>query len=128
MHGTDLQLLDIKRTWTLKSGRFFTEREQKDAAQVIVLGQVVAEKLFGTGVDPVGQTITLWKQPFTIVDVAVVVGGEHRRALEGAEPVGPPTRGVGQPPPHGPHPPKEEQQPRRPSGDRDRIAERRLAL
>ena len=69
MHGTDLQLLDIKRTWTLKSGRFFTEREQENAEQAIVLGQVVAEKLFGTGVDPVGRTITLWKQPFTIVGV-----------------------------------------------------------
>jgi putative ABC transport system permease protein len=69
MHGTDLQLLDIKRTWTLKSGRFFTTGEQKDAEQVLVLGQVVAEKLFGTGADPVGQTVTLWKQPFTVVGV-----------------------------------------------------------
>ena len=69
MHGTDLQLLDIKRTWTLKSGRFFTEREQRNAEQVIVLGQVVAEKLFEAGVDPVGQTITLWKQPFTVTGV-----------------------------------------------------------
>ena len=69
MHGTDLQLLDIKRTWTLESGRFFTEREQEDAEQVMVLGQVVAEKLFGAGVDPVGQTITLWKQPFRVVGV-----------------------------------------------------------
>ena len=33
----------------------------------MVLGQVVAEKLFGAGVDPVGQTVTLWKQPFRVV-------------------------------------------------------------
>ena len=69
MHGTDLQLLDIKRTWTLKSGRFFTAGEQEDAEQVMVLGQVVAEKLFGTGADPVGQSVTLWKQPFRVVGV-----------------------------------------------------------
>jgi putative ABC transport system permease protein len=69
MHGTDLQLLDIKRTWTLKSGRFFTEREQRDAEQVVVLGQVVAEKLFAAGTAPVGQMITMWKQPFTVVGV-----------------------------------------------------------
>jgi putative ABC transport system permease protein len=69
MHGTDLQLLDIKRTWTLTSGRFFSEREQRDAEQVMVLGQVVAEKLFGPGTPPVGQTVTLWKQPFRIVGV-----------------------------------------------------------
>ncbi len=69
MHGTDLQLLDIKRAWTLTSGRFFTEREQRHAEQVMVLGQVVAEKLFGVGADPVDQSLTLWKQPFRIVGV-----------------------------------------------------------
>ena len=69
MHGTDIQLLDIKRTWTLKGGRFFTEREQRDAEQVMVLGQVVAEKLFGAGATPVGETVTLWKQPFRVVGV-----------------------------------------------------------
>jgi putative ABC transport system permease protein len=69
MHGTDLQLLDIKRTWTLRSGRFFTEREQDQQAQVMVLGSVVAEKLFGPDVDPVGQDITLWNQPFRVVGV-----------------------------------------------------------
>jgi putative ABC transport system permease protein len=69
MHGTDLQLLDIKRTWTLRHGRFFTEEEQDDAEQVMVLGQVVAEKLFGAGIDPVGQSVTLWKQPFRVVGV-----------------------------------------------------------
>jgi putative ABC transport system permease protein len=69
MHGTDLHLLDIKRTWTLRHGRFFTEREQERKAQVMVLGSVVAEKLFGVDVNPVGQAITLWNQPFEIVGV-----------------------------------------------------------
>jgi putative ABC transport system permease protein len=69
MHGTDLQLLDIKRTWTVRYGRFFTSSEQEDAEQVMVLGQVVAERLFGAGIDPVGQSITLWKQPFRVVGV-----------------------------------------------------------
>ncbi len=68
MHGTDLQLLDIKRTWTLKYGGFFSDDEQDDAEQVLVLGQVAAEKLFGDA-NPVGQTITLWKQPFRVVGV-----------------------------------------------------------
>jgi putative ABC transport system permease protein len=69
MHGADLQLLDIKRTWTLTAGRFFTAREQENAEQVMVLGQVVAEKLFGAGPQPVGRTVTLWKQPFRVVGV-----------------------------------------------------------
>src|SRR5690606_15665806 len=68
MHGTDLHLLDIKRAWTLRSGRFFTTAEQDRAEQVMVLGQVVAEKLFGQA-DPVGKTVTLWKQPFRVVGV-----------------------------------------------------------
>ncbi len=69
MHGTDLHLLDIKRTWTLRSGRFFTEKEQEQKADVMVLGSVVAEKVFGVGVDPVGQDIMLWNQNFRIVGV-----------------------------------------------------------
>ncbi|MGE0360793.1 MAG: ABC transporter permease [Vicinamibacterales bacterium] len=69
MHGTDLHLLDIKRTWTLRHGRFFTEDEQDDKAMVLVLGSVVAEKLFGVGVDPVGKSLTLWNQAFRVVGV-----------------------------------------------------------
>src|SRR5262245_3082295 len=69
MHGTDLQLLDIKRTWTLSGGRFFTPAEQKNAEEVMVLGQVVAEKLFGSNDAALGQTITLWKQPFKVIGV-----------------------------------------------------------
>jgi len=69
MHGTDLQLLDIKRTWTLSGGRFFTLAEQKNADEVMVLGQVVAEKLFGSNDAALGQTVTLWKQPFTVIGI-----------------------------------------------------------
>jgi putative ABC transport system permease protein len=69
MHGTDLQLLDIKRTWTLSGGRFFTLAEQKNAEQVMVLGQVVAEKLFGSNDVALGRTVTLWKQPFKVIGV-----------------------------------------------------------
>jgi len=69
MHGTDLQLLDIKRTWSLTSGRFFTRREQDRAEEVLVLGSVVAEKLFGKDVDAVGRQVTLWNQPFEVVGV-----------------------------------------------------------
>src|SRR6185503_3735924 len=46
MHGTDVMMPSIKRAWTFTSGRFFTEREQNKAEQVIVLGQVVVDRLF----------------------------------------------------------------------------------
>jgi putative ABC transport system permease protein len=69
MHGTDVMMPSIKRAWTFTGGRFFTEREQERAAQVVVLGQVVADKLFGAGVSPVGEEVTLWNQPFEVIGV-----------------------------------------------------------
>src|SRR6185503_3714326 len=69
MHGTDVTMPSIKRAWTFTGGRFFSAREQERAAQVIVLGQVVADRLFGAGLNPVGQTVTLWNQPFEVVGV-----------------------------------------------------------
>ena len=58
----------IRRAWTFTDGRFFSEREQSRAAQVVVLGGVAAEKLFG-GANPVGREILLWNQPFKVVGV-----------------------------------------------------------
>jgi putative ABC transport system permease protein len=69
MHGTDVMMPSIKRAWTFSAGRFFTEREQNRAEQVIVLGQVVADRLFAVGANPVGHTVTLWNQPFEVVGV-----------------------------------------------------------
>jgi putative ABC transport system permease protein len=69
MHGVDLELPDIRRTWIFTSGRFFSRREQNRASQVLVLGQVVAQRLFGEGVDPVGREVRLWNQPFTVIGV-----------------------------------------------------------
>lgn len=69
MHGTDVMMPSIKRAWTFAGGRFFTEREQERAEQVLVVGQVVADRLFGPGASPVGQTVTLWGQPFEVVGV-----------------------------------------------------------
>jgi putative ABC transport system permease protein len=69
MHGTDVEMPSIKRGWTLADGRFFTRREQENAAQVLVIGQIVADKLFGPGAKVVGQEVKLWSQPFEVVGV-----------------------------------------------------------
>src|SRR5688572_4333484 len=69
MHGTDVMMPSIKRAWTFSAGRFFTEREQDRAEQILVLGQVVVDRLFGAGVNPVGRTVTLWNQQFEVVGV-----------------------------------------------------------
>jgi putative ABC transport system permease protein len=69
MHGTDVEMPSIKRGWMLSEGRFFTRREQDRAEQVIVIGQIVAEKLFGAGTTAAGREVTLWNQPFEVVGV-----------------------------------------------------------
>lgn len=70
LHGTESDMARIRRSWTYQFGRFFNDREAAgDGQQVIVLGQVVYEKLFRPGTDPTGQTVTIWNQQFTIVGV-----------------------------------------------------------
>jgi putative ABC transport system permease protein len=68
LHGTDMSLPLIRRAWTFGSGRFFTAREQSRADQVVVLGAVAAQRVFGD-VNPVGREVSLWNQPFTITGV-----------------------------------------------------------
>jgi putative ABC transport system permease protein len=66
-HGTDLELPLIHRSWAFPHGRFFNQQELDSSAQVMVLGSVVSDRLFGPGEDPVGQTVTLWNQKFNVV-------------------------------------------------------------
>lgn len=69
MHGTEAGLPTIRRGWTFPYGRFLNEREVAGSEQVMVLGKVAAESLYGAGVNPVGQTILLWNQEFKVVGV-----------------------------------------------------------
>jgi putative ABC transport system permease protein len=68
VHGDDVSLPEIRRAWKFVHGGFFNEREEKRKEQVVVLGSVAAEKLFGKA-NPVGKTVTIWKQPFEVVGV-----------------------------------------------------------
>lgn len=68
LHGSDQQLPLIRRAWTFRSGRFFSAREQGRADQVIVLGAIVAQKLFAAD-DPVGREVIIWNQPFRVTGV-----------------------------------------------------------
>ncbi len=69
LHGTDVDLPRIRRAHSLSAGRFFSEREQRRAEEVVVLGSVVREKLFAPETDPVGEEVTLWNQSFRVVGV-----------------------------------------------------------
>ena len=69
LHGAEPDLRLIRRSWSWKYGRFFSEREFEASEQVLVLGSVAYEKLFGAGTSPVGQQVRIWNQPFKVVGV-----------------------------------------------------------
>jgi putative ABC transport system permease protein len=68
LHGDDVALPKIRRAWTLPQGRYFNQREQSKAEQVVVLGAIASRELFGNE-NPTGQTVTIWNQPFKVVGV-----------------------------------------------------------
>jgi putative ABC transport system permease protein len=64
--GADLAAM---RAWPLATGAFLSASDVSRVAKVAVLGGVVSDQLFGAGTDPVGQTIRINNQPFTVVGV-----------------------------------------------------------
>jgi putative ABC transport system permease protein len=65
--GTTPPMLDI-RNWTIGSGRSFNSSEVRSAAKVCLLGQTVADNLFGNE-DPVGKIVRVKKIPMVVVGV-----------------------------------------------------------
>ena len=56
----------VAREWELASGRNFSRADLDGATKVALIGQTVAQNLFGSG-DPIGQTIRIKRVPFTVV-------------------------------------------------------------
>jgi putative ABC transport system permease protein len=56
------------RQWPVQSGRYFGREELESAAKVVLLGQTVAENLFG-GSDPVGTVVRVSGVPVTVLGV-----------------------------------------------------------
>jgi len=69
LHGTESELPVIRRGWTFPYGKFLTAGQVRSSEQVMVLGRVVADRLFGEGINPVGATVLLWNQAFEVVGV-----------------------------------------------------------
>jgi len=65
IYGTTSAILAV-RDWSLVSGRSFNEQDIRNATKVAILGQTVADNLFG-GMDPLGRIIRIKKVPFLIV-------------------------------------------------------------
>ncbi len=74
--GTTPDFFDV-RAWALAHGARFTDADVEAGAKVAVLGQTVVEKLYGPGVDPVGQVVRINKTPFTVVGVMARKGQSH---------------------------------------------------
>jgi putative ABC transport system permease protein len=69
------------RARTLASGRFFTTKDDDDAATDIVLGPDTAQELFG-GIDPVGQSVTINSISFTVIGVLKSAGSDSSSNLD----------------------------------------------
>jgi len=65
--GATPELFDI-REWYTVSGRSIGQQDVDGAAKVCLLGQTVADNLFG-GDDPVGKIVRIKKIPFTVIGV-----------------------------------------------------------
>ncbi|HWR58145.1 MAG TPA: ABC transporter permease [Thermodesulfovibrionales bacterium] len=65
--GTTPNML-IGRDWRVVSGRPFSEQEVRSAAKVCLLGQTVANNLFGD-IDPVDKMIRIKRVPFRVVGI-----------------------------------------------------------
>lgn len=67
MVGVTYEFVDIQRM-EFSKGRFFNELESNSGRQVVVLGYDIAEQLFDN-VDPIGKTIRMYGQRFTVIGV-----------------------------------------------------------
>ncbi len=72
VYGTTPEYFAI-RDWQAGRGRLFTAAEVDAAAKVCVLGETVAENLFG-GSDPIGETIRVKQMPCEVVGVLMRKG------------------------------------------------------
>ena len=73
VQGTDVEF-PLIRFWPTEFGTFFAPSDVSASAKVAVLGSIVRDTLFGEGVDPVGQTIRIRRQPFKVIGVMSVKG------------------------------------------------------
>jgi putative ABC transport system permease protein len=80
VHGVDVTYADVY-AWDFKSGRMFTEQEVQAAANVVVIGQDLAESLFPKGTSPLGGTVTVRGTAYTVVGVTAGSGEDQGKEL-----------------------------------------------
>lgn len=71
--GTTASYLDI-RDWNLTDGYSFSDSDVRSATRVALIGDTVAQNIFGDDIDPVGKTIRLKQNPFVVLGVLAKKG------------------------------------------------------
>jgi putative ABC transport system permease protein len=71
--GTNPEFFAI-RSWPAGTGALFTDSDVDGGTKVAVLGRTVSDKLFGTGVDPVGLSVRIKNIPFQVIGVLAPKG------------------------------------------------------
>ena len=62
------------RTWQAQRGRLLSDEDERSVARSVVIGQTVAQNLFGERLDPIGQTIMVKAVPMEVVGVLASKG------------------------------------------------------
>jgi putative ABC transport system permease protein len=73
IYGTTPEYFKI-RSWSVSSGSGLSQSDLDTGNKVAVLGQTVADKLFGLGSAPIGQAIRVKNIPFTVIGVLTKKG------------------------------------------------------
>jgi putative ABC transport system permease protein len=68
LRGGEPELTQVLPVYVVHSGRFLTEEENLHAAPVCILGNAIADSLFGP-VDPVGKEVRINGLPFQVIGV-----------------------------------------------------------
>ncbi len=63
------------RDWSVADGRFIEDADLSSNAHVVVLGATTAQKLFGQGVEPVGQLVRINNVPVRVIGILTAKGG-----------------------------------------------------
>jgi putative ABC transport system permease protein len=73
LFGTTASFIDIDAS-EVQQGRFYTEEEDRNLANVAVLGPTVKEKLFGES-DALGKLVSIGRQKFKVIGIMKERGG-----------------------------------------------------
>ena len=74
VNGTTIDYPNVRNV-KIDFGSFITPQQIQSSVKVAVLGPTTRDDLFGTGADPVGQTIRINKIDFQVIGVTVSKGG-----------------------------------------------------